>query len=103
MCGYYDHMNMSPETYKFYLSRLYPDHLVPLNKNSAGVEVYLPYLNDSLIDVYKQIPLFKKVSKIDRKIIMKELGRKLKIPNEIIDRNKYGFCDAFLDKNKESV
>ena len=103
MCGYYDHMNMLPETYEFYLSRLYPDHLVPLNKNSAGVDVYLPYLDDSLINVYKQIPLFRKVSKSERKIVMKELGRKLRIPNEIIDRNKYGFCDAFLTKNKGAI
>jgi hypothetical protein len=100
MCGYYDHMNMLPDTYEFYLNKLYPDHLVPLNKNSAGVDVYLPYLNESLINIYKQIPLFRKVSKTERKIIMKELAKKLVIPDEIINRNKYGFCDAFLTENK---
>jgi hypothetical protein len=96
-------MNESTETYEFYLSRLYPDHLVPLNRNSAGVEVYLPYLDASLIKTYRQIPLFRKVSEIERKIVMKELARNLKIPNEIINRNKYGFCDAFLTKNKEDI
>jgi len=103
MCGYYDHMDESLETYAYYLSRLSPDHLAPLNKNSGSVKVYLPYLDDALVDIYNKIPLHLKISKNDRKLIMKDIARKLKIPNEIIDRNKYGFCDAFLSKDKEDI
>jgi hypothetical protein len=87
-------------TYKYYLSRLYPDHLVPLEKNSGEVKVYLPYIDNDLIPIYRSIPLDKKASNTGRKLIMCEIAIKLGIPNEFIDRNKYGFCDAFREKNK---
>jgi len=100
MCGYYEHKNMSMTTYMFYLNRLYNDHLVPLNNNSKEVKVYLPYLDDDLIEIYRNIPLHLKVSMHVRKKIMVQMAEYLNIPEKFISRNKYGFCDAFRDKNK---
>jgi hypothetical protein len=100
MCGYYDHLNGSFNTYEHYLSRLTPDHLIPLNVNSGKVKVFLPYLSNSLISIYRMIPLRAKISGDERKFVMRTIARKLNIPQEVMDRNKYGFCDAFREKNK---
>jgi len=100
MCGYYDHMNGSLDTYKHYLSRLTPDHLKLLDFNSGKVKVWLPYLSDTLVSIYRMIPLRAKVSEEDRKLVMKAIARKLSVPSDFIDRNKYGFCDAFIKNNK---
>ncbi len=100
MCGYYDHMSGLDTTYKHYLDRLFPDHLEPLNRNSGDVKVHLPYLDKAMIDIYRTIPLSSKVTVDDRKLIVKEMASQLNVPHVIINRNKYGFCDAFIEKNK---
>ena len=53
-----------------------------------------------MIDIYRTIPLSSKVTVDDRKLIIKDVARKLGVPEEFISRNKYGFCDAFVEKNK---
>lgn len=100
MCGYYDHLNGSQDTYRAYLSRLTPDHLIPLDSNSGNTKVFLPYLSDSLIGIYRMIPLHAKTSATNTKIIMKAIAMKVYVTKEIIERNKYGFCDAFVEKDK---
>lgn len=100
MCGYYNHQNGGLDKYKFYLKNLTNNHLIPLHESSRNVKVYLPYLDNDLISIYKAIPLSDKVTNNDRKIIIQQIARKFKIPEEFIVRNKYGFCDAFVDKNK---
>ena len=100
MCGYYDHISGSMRIYEFYLGRLCTDHLIPLNDNSKNIKVFLPYLGDSLIKFYRGIPLSQKVSSTERKKVMVSMANFLEIPDYIINRNKYGFCDAFIDKNK---
>ena len=101
MCGYYDHQKNPRKYYEYYLSRLFPDHLDPLNTNSRNMEIYLPYLNKDLVSIYQIIPLCDKVDNSHRKKVMIDLAKYLEIPEEFINRNKYGFCDAFLDKNKD--
>jgi len=49
------------------LERLTPDHLIPLDKNSGEVRVYLPYLDSELIEIYSWIPLYQKVDNNKRK------------------------------------
>ncbi len=101
MCGYYKHMeNPTLEQYQHHLSRLLPDHLKPLDKNSGRVKVYLPYLNEGVMSIFNSIPLFKKVDSKNRKKVVVDIAKHLGIPEEIILRNKYGFCDAFLSENK---
>ncbi len=100
MCGYYDHQEDSESKYSYYLSRLKPDHLSILNEESENTKVYVPYLNQKLINMMINIPLLAKVDKITRKKFIIEVAEYLDIPKEIIDRNKYGFCDAFIKHDK---
>ena len=100
MCGYYDHQDMKQRTYEFYLGRLNPDHLIPLNNASKDVKVYLPYLDERLIHIYRNVPLAAKVDHNNRKKLMVKIAEYLDIPREIIERNKYGFCDAFRESDK---
>jgi len=100
MCGYYDHQTEPEEKYAYYLGRLTPDHLEALNSESKGVEIYLPYLNAEMIDFCTSIPLSAKVDDKHRKIYIRRVAGFLGIDDTIIDRNKYGFCDAFLTEDK---
>jgi len=101
MCGYYKHMEHHDfKTYEWFLSRLLPDHLVPLNENSKDIKVYLPYLDKKIISTFSNIPLNKKVDSKNRKIVVCDIARYLGIRDDIIYRNKYGFCDAFLKEDK---
>ena len=99
MCGYYAHQeDPSEATYYKYIRELQELHLMPLNKNSGNVKVYLPYADPRLIYLLSQIPLFDKVDQTNRKKVMQALAGN-KVPQEIIMRHKYGFCDAFTIKN----
>jgi asparagine synthetase B (glutamine-hydrolysing) len=98
MGGYYDHQKDPSETmYYSYLRRLQKEHLKPLHKNSGKIKVYLPYIDNRLILLLSQIPLRDKVDAENRKKIMQQLAKD-KIPQEIIERHKYGFCDALMIK-----
>jgi len=92
MAGYYIHQE-SPIESTFYdsLHNLQTAHLIPLNANSGKVKVYLPYIDKRLIFLFNQIPLFEKVDINNRKKIMIKLAQG-KLPQEIIERKKYGFC-----------
>ncbi len=91
--GYYDHMEKGESAYFDYIHRLVSEHLIPLNENSGDVRVFLPYLNPKLIDAFQNIPLTEKFGLDFRKKIIYDLA-KGKVPDEIINRRKYGFCDA---------
>ncbi|HUU39572.1 MAG TPA: asparagine synthase-related protein [Desulfatiglandales bacterium] len=98
MCGYYIHQsNPNEQTYYKYISKLQKEQLRPLNKKSGKVKVYLPYLDEKLIYLYSQIPISDKVDKNGRKKIIQMIA-KSKLPEEIIKRRKYGFCDIFQEK-----
>jgi len=100
MCGYYDHQENTEERYKHYLSRLLPDHLIPLHNNSGDIKVFEPYLDERLINIFRNIPLSEKVDSKNRKKIMFKIAFELGVPKEIIERNKYGFVDAFEKYDK---
>lgn len=101
MCGYYAHQDHPNEdSYRLYLSDLRDKHLIPLDKNSFGVSVFLPYLDNDLVGLYSQIPVEKKVDHGHRKKVMMNLANG-KIPVQILERRKYGFCDAGLQDRKE--
>lgn len=100
MCGYYAHQDLKHETYEYFLSRLLPDHLMLLDNNSKDIKVFLPYLDKDLVNIFKHISLTEKVSPTIRKRIVCSMARHLEIPEKIITRNKYGFCDAFIENDK---
>jgi asparagine synthetase B (glutamine-hydrolysing) len=98
MCGYYGHQKSPCEnTYYTYLRQLSQSHLVPLHKHSGNVKVFLPYLDDELLLLFSQISLNKKVDKTHRKKLLVNMS-KGKIPDEVINRRKYGFCDVLKIK-----
>ena len=102
MCGYYSHQrNLSMKTYYKHLGELQDKMLIPLDKNSGKVNVHLPYLDGRLLLFLSQIPLNKKVDKRQRKKLMAKMAQN-KIPDEIINRWKYGFCDALKIKENKS-
>lgn len=102
MCGYYAHVDLpeqaEEQVYYTYIRRLQNEQLIPLNKNSGPVKVYLPYIDNRLIYLYSQIPLSDKTRGKCRKSMIVELAKKLGIPEKVIQRRKYGFCDALKEK-----
>lgn len=100
MCGYYKHQNDSKEMYKCCLSELVIEHLIPLNKNSQSIKVYLPYLGENLINIMVQIPLKEKVDKKYRKKFITKVAKHLNIPDKFITRCKYAFSEAFKMEDK---
>jgi len=98
MCGYYAHQwNPTEETYYEQLERLVDQQLRPLDQNSQDVKVYLPYLSPEIVRLLTQIPVCRKVSSYRRKLLMVKMAQG-KLPESIIERRKYGFCDAFQIK-----
>lgn len=93
-CGYYAHQdNPCEEVYFDYLRRLLAEHLEPLNSNSSDVRVYLPFYDDRLANLLFRVPLAEKVTSENRKIIIQRLADG-KVPNELIERKKYGFATS---------
>lgn len=94
MAGYYQHQKEPNEKcYYDLLRKLRAEHLIPLNINSGNIQVYLPYLSIKLIQMMSQIPLSEKVDKDGRKKLMVKMAEG-RIPDTIINRRKYGFCDV---------
>ena len=88
-CGYYNHRDLQEETYHNYLHRVQVDHLQPLNENSGDTLVYLPYADDRVANLFYRIPLYEKVSQVERKLIIMRLAEG-KVSPEVIERRKYG-------------
>lgn len=102
MAGYYDHMkNPNEDTYYSYMRRLQKEQLEPLDKNSGNVKVLLPYIDARVIFLLAQIPLSKKVDFLERKKFFNRLARRVNVPEEIINRHKYGFIDAMRIKESK--
>lgn len=100
-CGYYPHQkNPTESEYYHFLNRLVPDHLVPLDKESGDIKVYLPYVDKRLTALWSQIPIYDKVDTNNRKKVIMLLAKD-KMPQIILNRWKYGFCDALNIKEKK--
>jgi len=92
MCGYYKHQgNNKEKVYYNLMWKLQKEQLLPLDKNSHEVEIYLPYLDNRMLSLYAGIPLTAQIDSRNRKKILLSLA-KGKLPKEIIERRKYGFC-----------
>jgi len=89
-CGYYRHEEFpTDETFRELLSELEKSHLEPLHKNSGDVAVHVPYATQKIIHLFLRIPLKDKI----RKRHIMSIASKY-IPEEIVNRRKYGFCAA---------
>jgi predicted HicB family RNase H-like nuclease len=98
MGGYYDHLHTpTHETYYNYMLRLQKEQLEPLHQNSGKIKVFLPYMDFSLISLYNRFPMSMRFGTDDRKKVIKQLACN-KIPEEIINRRKYGFIDIGVIK-----
>lgn len=96
--GYYGHQTEDVERlYYEYLRTLQREQLVPLDKNSGKLKIYLPYLDKGLLNLLYQIPIAEKVNKTERKIFMVEMARG-RVPDSVIRRRKIGFCSALEKK-----
>jgi asparagine synthetase B (glutamine-hydrolysing) len=92
--GYYSHQkDQSEGNYIQFIRRLGSEHLTPLNENSGPVSVYLPYLSPQVVSLLSMVPLYEKVDQDCRKKLIVEMATG-NIPEEIVNRWKYGFCDA---------
>ncbi|MCK4635070.1 MAG: asparagine synthase [Candidatus Aenigmarchaeota archaeon] len=80
---------------KYFWNRLTPDQLVEMKEISKHfeIDIRLPYLNESVINLANKIPLKKKVGKGYRKKILKNIARDY-LPEKIINRKKKGLPDA---------
>ncbi|HEU0050971.1 MAG TPA: asparagine synthase C-terminal domain-containing protein [Patescibacteria group bacterium] len=85
-----------PNVFRHYWQRLVPDHLEPLERKAAsfGISVLLPYLDPHVVSYISHIPLECRTSRGESKKPLRVLARRLGVPEEIIQRRKYGFCDA---------
>ena len=97
--GYYDHAKTpTQEVYYDYMEKLQLEQLEPLNRTSLDVEVLLPYMDYRLISLISFVPTWEKFGSGYRKKIIYDLA-KGKVPDEILERRKYGFVDAMVIKN----
>jgi len=93
-CGYYPHQKEpSDETFRRFILDLEEKHLKPLDRNSGGVKVFLPYATEGVINTFLRIPISEKVNKDIRKSHVMAIASKY-LPPEIIERRKYGFNNA---------
>lgn len=98
MGGYYAHLhNPTAQTYYDFMSKLQQEQFKPLDKNSRLTRVLLPYMDEQLIAIYNRFPLTYRFDTNDRKKVIKQLATG-RIPQEVIDRRKYGFVDAMRIK-----
>jgi len=81
-------------------AKLTPEHLMPLNRAAqmAESQVILPFLNPKLVELITTIEVNQRASDQQRKIPLKKIARTLKIPDEIINRPKWGLNNALSEK-----
>ena len=97
-CGYYSHLeDTSEQNYISWIRRLQKEQLIPLHQNSGRVSVCLPFLAPDVLHLLSLIPLYAKTGLNRRKKIIYYMA-KGNIPEEIIERRKYGFCDVGIIK-----
>lgn len=100
MGGYWQHRDTKTkeqkETFNDFWQRLVPEHLISLTKTASSFDINLifPYLDRQVIEAISQIPLRDRVDTTGFKGIgkkpMREIAKRLGVPDEIINRPKRG-------------
>lgn len=101
MGGYYRHQSGELADFQYFMDRLIPDHLEPLDKISSyfGIDVYLPYTHPAVMAVCQKFLPRELADASGRKIVMVEVGEFCGVPRAIRERRKYGLisiCDPYL-------
>ncbi len=103
MGGYWDHRkdagDLKAKAFRDRWSRLAEDHLIPLaaKANHFSVTPVHPYLQCAVVEYITRIPLDERTDREVSKKPLRELARRYGVPQEIIARQKLGFCDALTD------
>jgi len=100
--GYWEHRDheLTPQrrrvAFEYSWKRLLPDHLKPLHVMAMhfGVEVIHPYLDPDVVAYISGLALNKRTSSDRSKIPLRDLGIIYELPEEVLNRNKRGLCDA---------
>ncbi|MEK7094549.1 MAG: asparagine synthase-related protein [Patescibacteria group bacterium] len=84
--------------FELHWDRLFSDHLEQLQSvaSRAGVVVVLPYLVREVVEYIARIPLNERTDRAESKKPLRSLARMLGVPQEIVARQKLGFCDAMV-------
>ena len=92
--GYYKHID--EESLDISMEQLIPNHLSVLDTFSShfGINVFLPYGSKQVMSCSSHFLFKELVDQDNRKKPMRELARKLQIPEVIIERRKIGLCSA---------
>lgn len=95
--GYWEHRvsDDKKETFQHFWKRLEPDHLWQLERTAAhfGIALILPYLQIPVVKYINRIPVDDRTSFDESKIPLRRIAEKY-LPEEIIKRQKVGFCSA---------
>lgn len=110
MGGYWPHRKYGPggpeedkqkqeKEFKYFWSRLEPDHLITLEKTAEhfGIKILFPYLQKDLVKYISHIPISERAIGEQGKVIMRKLAEKY-LWRPIRQRAKFGFGQAFEDK-----
>jgi hypothetical protein len=91
MCGYYAHENDGAD--ERFMDELIPAHLEILDKCSSyfGLTVFLPYGDKR---VFNAASMFD-VDKLERKLPIYTIGKRIEVPQKILERKKLGLISAF--------
>ncbi len=83
------------EVFVDFWQRLIPKHLSPLIKTASSFDIRLifPYLDSETVKAISQIPLEDRVAQGEGKKPLREIAKRLDVPEEIINRSKKGQLD----------
>lgn len=100
MGGYWPHRQAKAaqekkDVFVDFWQRLIPEHLSPLIKTASSFDIRLifPYLDGETVKAISQIPLEDRVSQGEGKKPLREIAKRLDVPEEIINRPKKGQLD----------
>lgn len=100
MGGYWRHRQPGTKeeqkkAFEEFWQKLIPEHLIPLTKTASSFNLRLifPYLDQKIIKTVSQIPLEDRASEGIGKKPMREIAKKMEVPEEIINRPKKGQLD----------
>lgn len=98
--GYWEHRKeqsaeSQANSFRDLWSKLEDEHLMPLIRTTSSLEIKIlfPYLDSRLIDYISHIPLNERTDSKTGKKPLREIARKIGVPDSILTRSKMGQLD----------